>query len=387
MTTSSRPRVLICTDWFVPGFKAGGPIRSLDAVVHGLGDHFDFDVLTSDRDLGDATAYPGIDVNRWLDRGPGLRVMYLSPSTRTRRRITEIVRSTPWDCLYLNSMYSIPFTLHPLLAARRLGRRVVLAPRGMLHAGALALKPLRKRAFLATFRAIGLHRGAVFQATNALEEMDIRRTFGSAAVIGTAANLPAPLTPAAPPLDKRPGSLRIACVARVARNKNLRFLLDRLQTLSGDVTLAAYGPVEDRDYWQECLDAAARLPPGIRFEPAGSLSPSAIAEAVSRAHVFCLATEGENFGHAIWEALAVGRPVVISDRTPWQNLSDTGAGWALPLDRPDEWGRVLRLLLNMSRMEWLHHASSARSFAENYFKNSNAAAQTARLLWPSAGRR
>jgi glycosyltransferase involved in cell wall biosynthesis len=382
MTASFRPRVLICTDWFVPGFKAGGPIRSLDAVVHGLADRFDFDVLTSDRDLGDAAAYQGIEPDRWLDRGPGLRVMYLSPSARTRRRTTEVVRSTPWDCLYLNSMYSIPFTLYPLLAAKGLGKRIVLAPRGMLHPGALKIRPLKKRGFLAAFRIAGLHRHVVFQATAAEEKSHIIRSFGSETTVAVAPNLPSPLPPAMPPLEKRPGSLRIACVARVARNKNLKFLLERLASVQGDVTLAFYGPVEDRPYWQECLDAAARLPAGIRFDACGPVSPELLTQALARSHVFCLPTEGENFGHAIWEALAAGRPPIISDRTPWRRLKDSGAGWDLPLERPDDWEATLASLVEMDDDAWRHHSAAARKLAEDYLRNTDAVGLAALVFHP-----
>jgi glycosyltransferase involved in cell wall biosynthesis len=382
MTPPSRQRVLICTDWFTPGFKAGGPIRSLDALVNGLANRFDFDVLTSDRDLGDAAAYPGITTDTWLDRGPGLRVMYLSPACQSRRRIGDIVRSTPWDCLYLNSMYSIRFMLHPLLAAKGLGKRIVLAPRGMLHAGALKLKPMKKRIFLTAFRLSGLHGRVVFQASTAEEEADIARTFGTAARVTIAPNLPAPLPSPAPALQKRPGSLRIACVARAARNKNIRFLLERLAAISGDVTLAFYGPTEDPVYWQECLTAASHLPARIRFEPCGPVSPEEVTQAVARSHVFCLPTEGENFGHAIWEALAAGRPVMISDRTPWRRLSRSGAGWDLPLERPVDWEATLTALVAMDDVTWRSHSAAARTFAEEYLRKTDAHRVTARMFHP-----
>ena len=380
MTPPLRQRVLICTDWFTPGFKAGGPIRSLDAIVHGLANPFDFDVLTSDRDLGDAAAYPGITADTWLDRGPRLRVMYLSPAAQSRSRIGDIVRTSPWDSLYLNSMYSIPFTLHPLLAARNLGRRIVLAPRGMLHAGALKLKPLKKRIFLAAFRLSGLQRRVVFQATNAQEEADIRKVFGAAATIETAPNLPAPPQAPVADLDKRPGELRIACVARVARNKNVHFLLERLLPLTGNVVVSFFGPIEDEVYWRECQRAAALLPQGMRLEASGPVAPHEVAAALGQAHLFCLPTEGENFGHAIWEALAAGRPVLISDRTPWRGLAAQGCGWDYPLDRPQAWTERLAALIAMDHEAWQRHAKAARSYAESYSRESDAANRIARLL-------
>ena len=50
---------------------------------------------------------------------------------------------------------------------------------------------------------------------------------------------------------------------------------------------------------------------------------------------FFFPTLGENYGHVIYEALDSGCPVLISDQTPWRGLSEVGAGWDLPLDKPD----------------------------------------------------
>ena len=48
--------------------------------------------------------------------------------------------------------------------------------------------------------------------------------------------------------------------------------------------------------------------------------------------MFFLPSFSENFGHAINEALSVGVPVLISDKTPWRNLQEKGMGWDLSLD-------------------------------------------------------
>ncbi|MNY40193.1 hypothetical protein D3C86_1749200 [compost metagenome] len=42
-------------------------------------------------------------------------------------------------------------------------------------------------------------------------------------------------------------------------------------------------------------------------------------------------THGENYGHAIAEALSAGTPVLISDATPWRGLQQEGVGWDIPL--------------------------------------------------------
>ena len=57
-----------------------------------------------------------------------------------------------------------------------------------------------------------------------------------------------------------------------------------------------------------------------------------VEESLQASHLFALLTLGENFGHAIGEALRAGCPVLISDQTPWTDVVATGAG--VVLDEP-----------------------------------------------------
>ena len=60
-TIAGRKRVLVCAPHYLPGYKCGGPIRSIANMVKGLGSHFDFFVVTRDRDATDTESYPGPD--------------------------------------------------------------------------------------------------------------------------------------------------------------------------------------------------------------------------------------------------------------------------------------------------------------------------------------
>ena len=51
-------------------------------------------------------------------------------------------------------------------------------------------------------------------------------------------------------------------------------------------------------------------------------------------------TTHENFGHAVVEAWAHGRPVLLSDQTPWRGLAELDLGWDLQLD-VDVWAHHL----------------------------------------------
>ena len=54
----------------------------------------------------------------------------------------------------------------------------------------------------------------------------------------------------------------------------------------------------------------------------------------------------ENFGHAVAEAVAAGRPALVSDQTAWSALDPGPSVRCLPLDL-DAWSRAARDLLAM----------------------------------------
>ena len=128
-----KPKILVFIDWFLPGYKAGGPIRSVANIVLGLKDSFDFYVIASDRDLGENEPYPDVKLNEWLAQD-GYHVIYLSPERQSWRNLQGLIHGQNFDVIYFNSLFSFKFTLLPLLICKRTGisaSKILLAPRGM----------------------------------------------------------------------------------------------------------------------------------------------------------------------------------------------------------------------------------------------------------------
>ena len=75
----NRKIILIFIDWFTPGFKAGGPIKSVTNIVNSLFDEFDFYIVTSDRDINETEAYQNIELNKWIKKD-NYSIIYLSPT-------------------------------------------------------------------------------------------------------------------------------------------------------------------------------------------------------------------------------------------------------------------------------------------------------------------
>lgn len=343
----ARPHVLVLVDYFLPGERAGGPVQTIAAMISQL-DGFHFAVATRDHDLGDPSPFQGLPSSRWSQLGV-VPVMYLGRRMLGPRTVGRLLREAPHDVLYLHSLYSVPFTLWPLVLRRlRLvpRRPVVVAPRGQLHPGALELKAPKKRVFLATARLLGLFGGVRWHATDVLEAEQIRRWFGSQAPVTVARNLRRPFEP---PTRARPlgAPLRVVFLSRISEKKNLHGALEILSGVRVEVRFEIHGHREDAVYWRRCQSLIERLPANIDVIYAGPVEHTRVPEVLAGADVLLLPTHGENFGHVIIEALNAGCLALISDQTPWRGLADDGVGWDLPLDDPQAFRGALEDLARM----------------------------------------
>ncbi len=63
----TKKRLLVFISFYLPGFKAGGPIKTIQNMVTQLDGDLDFCIVTRDRDLGDTEAYSSIKpVYLWI---------------------------------------------------------------------------------------------------------------------------------------------------------------------------------------------------------------------------------------------------------------------------------------------------------------------------------
>lgn len=367
-------------DYFLPGFKGGGSLRSIANLVDRLGDEFAFDVLTRDRDIKDELPYPGIEPG-W-NRRDGYRIRYVAPNEITPWGIAAALRPWRYDALYLNSLFSTLNVL--LLVLRRAGRipatPVVLAPRGELAPKALALKATKKAFYLSIVQRLRMVNGVLWQASSELERADVRRRFPGP--VQVAIDVP-PRPRAAPryaPPPKSPGSARFAFLSRLERKKNLATAIELVARLEGDVRLDIWGNRHDEGYCRECDSLIAEIPGGRRCSFRGPLHNEEVVATLARSHFFLFPTLNENFGHVILEALCAGLPLVISNETPWVGLAGRGIGFDLPLADEAAFLDCLQRCVQMEEGEYRRLSTNAASAAQAFMEDPEPLRQTRRLL-------
>jgi len=356
--------ILTLVQYYLPGYKAGGPIRTLANMVDRLGDEFQFKVITADHDFKDDATYQGITVDGWNRVGKA-GVFYMPPKRRSLRGFKKILCSTECDVIYLNSFFSPQFTIKPLLLRKMRmipDRRLIVAPRGEFSPGALGLKWLKKWIYILFAKALNLYHDVIWQASSKYEEADIRRWFGRKVPVIIAPNLPPVIYSAdelPPKSEKIKGSLKIIFLSRVSRKKNLDVALKMFIGLNGRIRFDIYGPMEDKVYWAECQKIISGLPENIEVRYCGSVTHDRVGTLMREHDLFFLPTLGENFGHVILEAFCAGCPVLISDQTPWHDLEGKGIGWDLPLDRPELFQEALQKCIDMKSEEYSKWSENA----------------------------
>lgn len=344
-----KPVILTFTSYYLPGYRGGGPIRSIANMVERLSDDFDFRIVTTDRDLGDGQPYHDVEVDAWNDVGRA-KVFYASKATCTLSGFIRLMRDTPYDLLYLNSFFDPRFTLIPMFV-RWLGlvpkRPVVVAPRGQFSEGALGIKSLKKNAFIHLARASGLFNGAFWHASTEMEASDIQRAHP---VSAARMRVPHFVTVAPDLLQKNDHScaeppandevsrheLRVCFLSRIVPMKNLEYALRILAQVRASVSFNIFGPTEDMEYWGKCETLMKALPGNVNARYCGNVDHAEVNRVISEHDLFFVPSRGENFGHVFMEALAVGVPILVSDQTPWRQLGGHGVGWDIPLDQPEQ---------------------------------------------------
>jgi glycosyltransferase involved in cell wall biosynthesis len=318
----NNPNILIFIDWFLPGFKAGGPIQSIVNLVRNLEEDYDFYIVTSNIDLGETEPYTDIVFNSWIRNG-NHQVIYLDQKNQNFHKYRELLSEREYDCIYFNSMFSLNFTLKPLLLTYKFPKiKVILAPRGMLGKGALQIKKRKKSFFLKLFKFSGIYRRITWHATTEPEASRIRIQFGLNSRILIAPNLSAINSNDIPIKYKEEDDLNLYTLSRISSIKNLKGALEYLGNvnLRHKISFTIIGPIEEEQYWLECQEQIKKLPENIHVKHLGAIPNHLLKERLKDQHFMLLPTFHENYGHVIMESWQNGCPVIISDRTPWANL-------------------------------------------------------------------
>jgi len=360
-------RILISYEYFLPAFKAGGPVQSIANMARQLCDSYELYIVCSNSDAGESGPLPGILSDTWTDFENGVaRVYYISQEKKKFATIREIVQEIKPDYIFANGIYSFLFSLAPILVHSK--AKKIMSVRGMLHPGALSVKSLKKNIFLSVFKIMGIQNKVTFHVTDEKEAGYVKKVFGEKVEIAIADNFPKQIRASAHAY-KNVNELKLVSVALISPMKNHLLVIEALRNVTSKVVYDIYGPIKDTDYWTECKKEIAKLPTNIIVNYMGDLQPENLVSTLAQYNAFILPSKSENFGHAIYEALACGVPVITSYFTPWNNLEEQEAGLNVDIsDISDITKAIDKLALadNETFLRWSNGASQLAKIAVSF---------------------
>lgn len=364
--TNNKKDILIIMGRYLPGYKDGGPVRSIKNLVDYLGDEYNFKILTCDRDHGDTESYPNIKVNDWNEVGKA-KVYYIPPNGFKYKLIKQL--SNKVDLVYCCGCFN-DYAINTLVLKRfnMIKVPVVVAAMGLFSPMEFKLKYLKKKIFTTVFNLTGMFKKIYWSATSQMEVEEIKQQVRCKDNFFIAEDLPRKVDETPIIKEKEVGKLKVVWISRIAPKKNLKGAIEILQNVKNDIEFTIYGPVHDKEYWNECLEELNKLPNNIKWIWKGNLNSESVVEELKNYHVFLFPTLGENYGHVIQEALSAGCPVILSDQTPWKNLEDYGVGYIANVNSTNTYELYINKYSQMSKTDFQTVVNSCVKYAK---KNSN----------------
>ena len=360
-------RVIFFTDYYLPGFRAGGPIKSISTLVESLESVRDVYIFTRDHDfLSPKEPYDSIERNKIISRN-NHKIFY--SSSISMLEVYRFLKEVHPDYIYLNSFFS-NLSIITLITSKLFFPkiRMVLAPRGEFSPGALGIKYLKKIFYIRLVKLMNLYDDIQFHATD-LSEKNYILEYLPKTKVRVAANFIRKYHGKYQTPVKNIGELKIIFLSRISRKKNLSFAINIINQidLKQNVEFDIYGVAEDKQYLTDCMNKFN----STRISYKGEINPNQVPEVMSKYHVFFLPTLGENFGHVIVEAMSLGLIPLLSDKTPWNDINQYKAGWALPLDSNECFIDKVSYMISLNNDDYLRHSSNVYNYFEDKFDQSS----------------
>lgn len=380
--TNGKKDILIITGRYLPGYKDGGPVRTLKNLTDYLGEEYNFRILTCDRDHGDQVPYPDIVVNGWNRVGKA-DVYYVPPGCFSAKIIKRL--SSEADLVYVTGCFS-DYSIKTLILNRfgQIAKPVIVVPMGLFMPNAMKRKPIKYNCFITVFKLLGMFRKVTWSVTSEIEENCVRKVISKRAVCYIARDLPRKVKDEPTRKTKETGALRVFFISRISPEKNLFQSIEILKQCKSKIHYTIYGPIHNKKYWEQVQLKMKELPDNVQAEYGGNLESEFVVETLEKEHVFLFTTIGENYSHVIHEALSAGCPCVISDQTPWQDLEEYQSGCVLSLHDNKGFTHAIDRYAKMTECEFQKISESAHNYA---IRVSNESAKTTgyRHLFDSFG--
>lgn len=361
-------KILILAGRYLPGYKDGGPVRTLKNLTDILGTEYDIRIMCIDRDHGDKNPYPNIKVNTYNKVG-NAKVYYVKDGKfKTKSILNEIKKVDVVYCCGPYDNYAIK-----TMFLKKIGlfnQNLVVASMGSFSKGALSLKSNKKKLFLFFMKKLGFFKKIIWSVTSNVEERELKEVMGNQAKCIIAEDLPRNKK-VKHIHKKKQNHLKLIFISRICKMKNLLGAIQIISNLTEfPIQFDIYGNIEDKEYWGLCKIELEKLPINVKWQYRGECDSNNVVETFANYDIFLFPTLGENFGHVISESLLAGCLPIISNKTSWLDLDDYKCGNVIDLNNRELYVETLKMYGILNDEKFNNYVINAQKYISNKNKES-----------------
>ncbi len=242
------------------------------------------------------------------------------------------------DVIHLTGVYS--FTTFPtLIISRLLRKRIVWSCRGSLQRWKDTKKKTLKFVWEILINILINNSETILHVTSELELKSTKKKIR---------NVSCALIPNGINVEQyshkkewiQEGKLRIIFLGRIDPIKGLENLIMAISRLDKGLYLLKICGTGDKEYVKKLKVYAKEFGLEDEIEFTGHMNNQIKARNICASDILILPSYSENFGMVIIESLSRGTPVIVSKKTPWEEVTNIGCGFWVDND-PDALADVL----------------------------------------------
>lgn len=351
-------RVCLVSSSFYPAIFYGGPISSTWDLSNKLSEK-DIDIYVSTTNANGKSALD-VETNKFIRKKERLYVKYYHEQFANRLSFRFIFGL--WKDIRQSDLIYIQYLFHytvifALLYSFLQGKEIVICPRGSFSSFTLSNKlPFFKSLWL-NFLIKPFHRSVRWQASSYIEENDIKRRF-SAARVETINDGVDFMSFQKFKIYKREELLLKYTNISFSNISSVFFSMGRLHAIKGyDILIDAFALFVKDNIYAKLIIAGDDN--GIEEKLRQQIIELELSNSVfligpidfddknillNNCDYFVLASRFESFGIVVAEALSCGKPIVLSNKTPWRDLEKNKCGILVENDKNSFYNALNQIL-------------------------------------------
>ena len=316
-------KIILFNKFYSEKFTNGGSLRSLNYLIENLINDFEITLISEKKNELNKNKKKNIyNFNNTKLKLLNIDLLYIINLFFYFNKVNHDKKIT----IYFNSFFDTFFSIIPIILIKVFFNSkflILLNTRGELLNGALSLKEFKKKRFMQVIKYLKIYKNVYFITNNFLEKKNLieylnifpKNIFINSEFVGSA-NIYPPL------IKKAKKTNKLIFIGRIAKIKNLEFLLDLAEQTNINFILNIFGPIVDKEYYLQIkkrIEFLNRNKLNVKISYKGIVNNNDIIKTISVHDIMLLPSHSENFGYVIYESIIANTPIIASNNVLFKN--------------------------------------------------------------------